>query len=302
MDATSAGDWSPKHGSGIDDRQKSLESARTDDRPRTAVKKFVSIADGRGVSSTGVHDLPGSELELLGLARFWLWERHVKENLPRILVDGELRTVFQPIYKLTEHGSSIGGYEALTRFPSAPGIPVALWFRVAVEIGYGTQLEIAAARTALKSAELLPSGALLFLNSSVDAVNELIGVIDAPAATVIDIPMRAVRDPDLATAVRRLRREGLMVSIDDVPLSSFHALRDDLGAIEPDFVKVDVLEGLAHNVMGRFNLAEGAVWCHDNNVEIVAERAERQEDLVMLFDLGVDWAQGFSLSEPIAML
>lgn len=253
-------------------------------------------------SGTGVHDLPGSELELMGLARFWLWERHVREQLPRILVDGELRTVFQPIYRLTQEGSTIGAYEALTRFPTAPGIPVALWFRVAREIGYGAKLEIAAAQSALKSADLLPSGMRLFLNSSVEAVNELIGVIDSPTGpTVVDLPVGALRHPDLSTTVNRLRREGLEISIDDVPLSSFHALRGQLAAISPDFVKVDVLEGIAHDVMARFNLAEGAVWCHDNDAAIVAERAERHEDLVMLFDLGVDWAQGFSLSEPLVM-
>lgn len=251
-----------------------------------------------------LHDLPGSEFELLGLARFWLWERFIKEHLPRTLVDGGLTTVFQPIHRLSDVGTEARAHEALTRFPTAPGIPVSLWFRVARETGFGTPLEVAAVRSALKSVDLLPEESLLFLNASVDAVNELLGAVDIETKSrlVVDIPLKDTHHPDCITAINRLRREGARIAVDDVPLASLHELRPHLTSIEPDYIKVDVLVGLAQNLMGRFNLAEGAVWCHDGGIEIVAERVEQREDLAMLFDLGVDWAQGFSLSEPVVML
>jgi EAL domain-containing protein (putative c-di-GMP-specific phosphodiesterase class I) len=254
-------------------------------------------------SRTDLHDLPGSELELLGFARFWLWERFIQDNLPRVLGDEELTTVFQPVYRLSETGHVIEAYEALARFPAAHSIPVALWFRVARKTGLGTQLEMAAIRSSLRAAELLPDDSALFLNASVETVDELIDVLDsAPERElVVDIPFADVRHADFSVAVDRLRRQGVRIAMDDVPLGDLHRQRTRLTAIEPDYVKVDVLVGLAHNVMGSFNLAEAAVWCHEGGIEIIAERVETQEDLVVLGDLGVDWAQGFSLSEPIVM-
>jgi EAL domain-containing protein (putative c-di-GMP-specific phosphodiesterase class I) len=269
------------------------------------IKIFGPIADGADVSSrTHLHDLPGSELELLGFARFWLWERFIEDHLPRVLVDDDLTTVFQPIYRLTEEDHVVEAYEALARFPVAYSIPVALWFRIARKIGFGTQLEMAAIKAALRSADLLPEDSSLFINASVETLTELIGVVDSGTRNrlVIDIPFADLSHPDFITAVNRLRREGIKISVDDVPLSDLHIHRPMLTTLEPDYVKVDVLVGLAHNVMGTVNLAEAAVWCHDAEIDIIAERVERHEDLVMLGDLGVDWAQGFSLSEPLVML
>lgn len=268
-------------------------------------KNSSSIADGSVVSSrTDLHDLPGSELELLGFARFWLWERFIQDHLPQVLVDQELTTVFQPVYRLTETGHVIEAYEALTRFPASYSIPVALWFRVARKTGLGTELEMTAIRSALKAAELLPDDSALILNASVDTVPELIEVLDsAPGRElVVDIPFADVRHAGFSVALERLRRRAVGIAMDDVPLGDLHRQRTRLTAIEPDYVKVDVLVGLAHNVMGSFNLAEAAVWCHEAGIEIMAERVERNEDLIMLGDLGVDWAQGFSLSEPTVML
>jgi EAL domain-containing protein (putative c-di-GMP-specific phosphodiesterase class I) len=204
-------------------------------------------------SSDLLHGVAGSELELRFFARFWEWERFVRENLPGVLEERLVTSLFQTLFSLNEGLVVPCGYEALARFPTGPRIPVGLWFRTARVVGLGAELDRLAAGTAAESCSLLPAE----------------------------------------------RSSAVAISLDDTPLDQLFDLRREIEAARPDYLKVDVLVGLFDSPMGRFNLAEGAAWCRDFGIVMIAERVEALEDLEMLYELGVEMAQGYSLARPV---
>lgn len=237
----------------------------------------------------------------MALARYWEWERAVERALPQIVADGDIKTLFQPIYRI-RHGLPIArGFEALSRFPASPRIPLGLWFRIAGELDLARDLEIAAVRAALRSLVRLPNAAFLCVNASLDSVPELVEIIPGSLhdRLIIDLPYSAVRDPRGEEMFHVLRQARAGVAVDDVPLEDLHVLRPILSKLRPDCIKVDVLTGLAGSPMARFNLAEGSAWCQEVGITLIAERVERVADLTVLETVGVEWAQGYSLSRPV---
>lgn len=249
-----------------------------------------------------LHALPGSESDLRLFARFWEWERNVKAELPRVLADRDIETVFQPIFRITEKTPTPCGYEALTRFPIAPDVPAGLWFRTAREVGLGHDLELLAAETAIDHRRLLPTDCFLNINASLNTAADLASRISPKIGVplVIDIPYNPVlSSPDLHPVCEALRAEGARISLDDTPLDQLHNLKPTIRRIQPNYLKIDVLVGLYDNPMGRFNLAEAATWCQDEGIALLAERVESPQDLKLLNHLGVELAQGYSLARPV---
>lgn len=248
-----------------------------------------------------LHSLPGSESELRFFARFWEWERAVKVNLPRVLQERSVSTVFQTIFHLDEGHALPCGYEALARFPIAPAIPVGLWFRIGHEMGLGGQLEQVAASAAVDSSgRVLTADHFLNLNTSLAGAIDLVCTIspDLDAPLVVDVPCTSLQKKSSAYLFEHLQSLRAQVSLDDTPLDQIHGLRQSISAARPQYVKVDVLSGLYDNAMGRFNLAEAATWCRDTGIGLIAERVEKPEDLELLHGLGVEMAQGYSLAPP----
>lgn len=268
-------------------------------------KNSLDISDIQKVatSSSLVHRLPGTESDLLALTQLWQWEQHIRDHLPTVLTEQTVAVAFQTVFDLSSGRPSPHGYEALARFPTAPQIPVGLWFRIAHEIGLGTQLELTAAETAVATSARLPDSSTIFVNSS---LNNVKGVAQHSAArsetqVVVDIPAAAIHDPDWEDTIDYLRQLGVRVAVDDTPLDLLHELKPALLAVAPDYIKVDVLVGLVDNPMGRFNLADAASWCQTSNIILITERVEDPQDLELLHDLGVDCAQGYSLAEPAGL-
>lgn len=254
-------------------------------------------------STSPIHRLPGSESDLLALTKLWQWEQHIRDHLPTVLTEPTVGVAFQTVFDLSSGSPSPYGYEALARFPTAPQIPVGLWFRIAHEIGLGTQLELTAAETAVQASARVPDNSTVFVNSS---LNNVKGVAQHSAArseaqVVVDTPAAAIHDPDWKDTIGYLRQLGVRVAVDDTPLDLLHQLKPALLAVPPDYIKVDVLIGLVDNPMGRFNLADAASWCQSSNIILIAERVENPQDLALLHDLGVDCAQGYSLARPAGL-
>lgn len=237
----------------------------------------------------------------MALARYWEWERAVERDLPRVISEGEIQTLFQPIYRIS-HGLPVArGFEALSRFPASPRIPLGLWFRIARELDLARDLEMAAVRAAIRSLVRVPGEAFLCVNASLGSVPELVEIIPRSLhdKLIIDLPYSAVRDSAGEEMFGLLRGAHAGVAIDDVPLEDLHALQPVLSELRPDCIKVDVLTGLADSPMARFNLAEGSAWCLKVGITLIAERVERVADLTVLEAVGVEWAQGYSLSRPV---
>ena len=239
----------------------------------------------------------------MALARFWEWERTVEKELPRIVAEDDLRILFQPIYRLLRGVPIARGFEALSRFPVAPRIPVGLWFRTARELGMARDLEMAAIRAALRSLTRVSDEAFLCINASVDSVPPLVDVLPLSLRerVIIDLPYSALHEAGGEEMFHLLRQSRAGVAVDDVPLEDLHHLRPTLAELRPDCIKVDVLTGLAESPMARFNLTEGSAWCQAAGITLIAERVERVADLAVLEGVGVGWAQGYSLSRPVEL-
>ena len=222
-------------------------------------------------------------------------------ELPRVVAEDDIQILFQPIYRILRGLPVARGFEALSRFPIAPRIPLGLWFRTAHQLRLANELELAAARAAIKSVSRLSAQAFLCVNASLESVTDLIDIIPESLhqRLIIDLPYSSVRDPRAEELFHALRQGGAGIAIDDVPLDDLHLLRPALLQLRPDCIKVDVLTGLAESPMARFNLAEGSAWCQQAGINLIAERVERMADLSVLSGVGVEWAQGYSLSRPV---
>jgi len=225
----------------------------------------------------------------------------VIHELPRVVAEDDIQILFQPIYRILRGLPVARGFEALSRLPIAPRIPLGLWFRTAHQLRLANELELAAARAAIKSVSRLSAQAFLCVNASLESVTDLIDIIPESLhqRLIIDLPYSSVRDPRAEELFHALRQGGAGIAIDDVPLDDLHLLRPALLQLRPDCIKVDVLTGLAESPMARFNLAEGSAWCQQAGINLIAERVERMADLSVLSGVGVEWAQGYSLSRPV---
>lgn len=233
-------------------------------------------------------------------ARVWEWERTVRDLLPGVISNGELVCLFQPIYELRAGVPLSRGYEALARFPNAPRIPIELWFRIAHATGQGVELELAAANKAIDSLIRFPHSAFLFLNASLATADVLARSLSPGVASrlVIDIPYSSGLELRSRQVFEDLRAIGAKVSIDDVPVYDLEYVTQQLHGLRPNYMKVDVNAGLSDNTTRMAQLAKGSAWCHEAGINLLAERVETARDLLTLAEVGIEWAQGYSLARP----
>jgi EAL domain-containing protein (putative c-di-GMP-specific phosphodiesterase class I) len=217
-----------------------------------------------------------------------------------VISNSEIICLFQPIYELRAGVPLSHGYEALARFPHAPRIPVGLWFRVAHDIGRGVELELAAASRAMESLNRFHHSAYLFLNASVATAAVLAESLTAGVASrlVIDIPYSTGMGNGSRQVFEDLAAIGAKISIDDVPIYDLDYVSQHLHGLRPQYVKVDVNAGLSDNTTRMAQLARGSAWCHEAGIILVAERVETARDLLTLAEVGIEWAQGYSLARP----
>jgi EAL domain-containing protein (putative c-di-GMP-specific phosphodiesterase class I) len=171
---------------------------------------------------------------------------------------------------------------------------------MAHDSGQGVQLELAAAHQAIDSLIRLPYGAFLCLNASVDTAAALAKELGVGVASrlVIDIPYTIGCHDRRIPALESLRTIGAEISIDDVPIHDLENVCQQMGGLRPSFIKVDALAGISGSSTRITQLAHGAAWCHEAGINLVAERVQSARDLVTLTEVGVEWAQGYSLARP----
>jgi EAL domain-containing protein (putative c-di-GMP-specific phosphodiesterase class I) len=239
----------------------------------------------------------------MAMARYWEWERTVARELPEVISSGRIEILFQPIYRLHQGLPAARGFEALARFPTAPRIPLGLWFRTAREMGITTQLEMEAIRAIFKTERRIPGEAFLCVNASVDSLPLLAGSIPSglQGRVIVDLPYSALTSPGIDDSSELLRASGAGVAIDDVALEDLELQRDRILELRPDCVKVDVAEGVAATGRARSDLVAAVEWCNQAGITLMAERVERVTDLAVLEASGVKWAQGLSLSPPLEL-
>ena len=232
--------------------------------------------------------------------------RVLRERIEDVLAQGRLLTVWQPIFSLST--GRVAGVEALTRFDHPVEQPPWAWFRDAHEVGLGTELELAAIRSALSAAGRLPEGVYLSLNASPAAVlsGELTtAILSAPIPAdriVLELTEHtSIGDYEaLAAALDQLRARKVRLAVDDAG-AGFASFRHIL-QLAPDIIKLDqsITQGITDSPAQRALASALVMFAGEvGQTTVVAEGIEESVDLSTLSSVGVHQAQGFYLGRPV---
>lgn len=225
------------------------------------------------------------------------------------MLDAGIDAAYQPIVNLGS--GAVIAYEALAR-PRHPDAPNPLVFFAALE---RAGLRLAGERTAFEAAMLgarygLPQ-VKLFVNASpttlIDASFDVLELLDlaeryhlSPSDLVIEVTeSEEIEDIEaLALRIRRLRRLGVGVAVDDA--GAGHASFKVITRLRPSYIKLDrdLVSGV--DVDGaRHAFIESMVrFARQIGSRLIAEGIETEGELSCLAGLGVEAGQGYFLARP----
>lgn len=237
------------------------------------------------------------------------------EDLDQILRQGLLTPHYQPVADLF-HGR-IHGYESLIRGPADHllHLPDALLAAARAQGRY-RELEMACLRAGLLRYAASGLRGKLFLNLSAGGVLQhwqvsgralpevLLGDSGVPAGNVIIELAEYDHAHDdmhaLTQALSCLRERGMRIALDDYGVG--HASLRLWSELRPDLVKID--RYFFHGISGDASRQQ-LVRCVLNAAQclgtpVLAEGIETAEDLSVVRDLGIRYAQGWLLGKPAA--
>src|SRR6202049_3831369 len=241
-----------------------------------------------------------------------------REAVRRLVEEGRLETVFQPIWKLD--AELLLGVEALSRPDPSYGLSgPAEAFDIAEQIGLVHQLDVLCVKNALACAPDLEPGVLLFLNLSpltldLDAAANawLAPAVEraglSPQAVVVEVTERfGGRAAAVGKCLQRLRQQGFKVAVDDI--GTGNSGLDMLRKLHAEFVKLDrsVVVAAATESGARAVLMAMAAFAGQTGAFVIAEGIEDEETLQFLRRIGhgdlssdtiIQGGQGFGLGRP----
>lgn len=229
-----------------------------------------------------------------------------------IIHGSKLSAVFQPIVDL--RGSSLFGYEALTRGPADSCLhsPIAL-FESAARYGLMSALEFACRELACRRFTQLNGTGKLFLNVSPMSLVEpgyqrgmthrILEQLGIPADRIIIELSEQYPLGDytlMRNATTHFRQMGFQIAMDD--LGSGYAGLRAWSELRPDYVKVDrhFIEQVDQEPVKREFLRSIMEIASELGCLVVAEGIETAEQLATVRALGVHFGQGYFLGRPEA--
>jgi diguanylate cyclase (GGDEF)-like protein len=241
-----------------------------------------------------------------------------KEALRRLIDEGRLTTLFQPIWNFD--AKTLLGVEALTRPDPSYGFSgPAEVFDIAEQIGRVHQLDVLCVENALRFAPELKPGVLLFINLSpltldLDAEAEawLAPAVERaglqPQAVVVEVTERfGGRTASVVKRLKRLREQGFKIAIDDV--GTGNAGLEMLRRIDAEFVKLDrsIVAAAVTESSARAVLMAMAAFARQTGAFVIAEGIEDEDTLRFLRGIDerdlsahaiIQGGQGFGLGRP----
>jgi EAL domain-containing protein (putative c-di-GMP-specific phosphodiesterase class I) len=210
---------------------------------------------------------------------------------------------YQPIVRPLDR--SVFGYEALLRSgePSLPSPGAVL--DAAERLG---KLELLGSRVRARAAAVMPqmSGAVLFVNLHPrELADESLFGSDAPLgriakAVVLEITERAALEglQDVRERVRRLRRMGFRLAVDD--LGAGYAGLTSFATLEPEVVKFDMtlIRGIDTSDVKRRIVDKMTALARDMGILVVAEGVETVAEQRTLESIGCELMQGYLFARP----
>jgi diguanylate cyclase (GGDEF)-like protein len=242
-----------------------------------------------------------------------------KEAVLRLIEEGRLETLFQPIWNL--NAQTLLGVEALTRPDPSYGLSgPAEAFDIAEQIGRVHQLDVLCIENALRLAPTLGPGVLLFLNLSpltldMDAETDawLAPAVEraglTPQTVVVEVTERfGGRTDRVITRLKHLREQGFKIAVDDV--GTGNSGLEMLSKIDAEFVKLDrsIITGAATEPSARAVLMAMATFARQTGAFVIAEGIEDEDVLQFLraineghqlaSDAIIQGGQGYGLGRP----
>jgi EAL domain-containing protein (putative c-di-GMP-specific phosphodiesterase class I)/FixJ family two-component response regulator len=264
-------------------------------------------AEGATALSEGLSDHLIAEMGELGRAERACNDaaRARYERLSQLLQPGGSSATYQPVVHLRT--GCVAGYEALTDFTQEPAFTTEDIFREAHQVGLGVELELHTARLAVAGfqAELErspttylavnASPGLLYRPALLEALSEL-----PPDRVIVEITEQRQFDSydQLRETVCLVHERGLRVAVDDMG-SGFAGLQR-LVDVRPEIVKLDraLTSEIDTDPPRRALVTAMRQFADDMGITVVAEGIEREEQLVVLRDIGIDCGQGYLLGRP----
>jgi EAL domain-containing protein (putative c-di-GMP-specific phosphodiesterase class I) len=204
-------------------------------------------------------------------------------------------------------GDSVIGYEALMRGPKgAPYESPPLAFAMAATLDI---LETLDCRCIARASAIDVDG-LLFLNvhpRTIARHDEFWSLLSTFGNELARVPQRvvfeivehsAVREAELPRTLQEIRALGFRIAVDDLGEGSAGLRR--LVELSPDFAKIDrfFVDGIDRDPKRRAVVAAIASIGRELNTRIIAEGVEREDELSVLRDLGVELVQGYLFGRP----
>ncbi len=231
--------------------------------------------------------------------------RVISERIRRVLHDGGISMVFQPVFEVP--GGRVVGCEALARFPDGPARGPDRWFADAAAVGAGPELEVAAVAEAMSHLPDLPPHLFLAVNVSPSAamapgLHALIDRVDGSRIILELTEHVPVEDYDaVCDGLAALRAHGVRLALDDMG-AGYAGFRHLLG-LRPDVIKLDIslTRDIDRDAVRRALASALVSFAADVDAQVVAEGVENAEELETLTGLSVPWVQGFHLGRPVDM-
>ena len=238
---------------------------------------------------------------------------HIKEALDYIIINKEIRTVFQPIVSLRD--GSVLGHEALSRITCKSEIKNPdMLFNAAEKYNCLWQLELLCRTKALEAAFVFmipPYSKKLFINVNpytmhdelfkegftkeflkqynIDPKNIIFEITEKNVVTDIN---------SFKSTISYYKNQDYSIAIDDAGsgYSGLNLITD----VNPHFIKLDMnlIRGIDKDRL-KFSLVKGMVeFSKASNISIIAEGIESYEELETIINLGVQYGQGYFIQKP----
>lgn len=240
-----------------------------------------------------------------------------REKILELLDNDFFTSHFQPIFSAKD--GTVFGYEALARIKENKlNINIKELFRIAMLTDTISLLDVKCRENAIHIASRLgitETGKYLFVNVCPEVLldpahregitDELVDKYGISREKVIlEITEEgAIEDYSLFhRAVLYYKNRGYKIAIDD--FGSGYAGLKMLSVIEPDFVKIDrhFISNIDKATV-KYNLVDAiASVCHRMGIKVIAEGVEREEEIKVLMNIGVDLLQGYYLCKPSPIL
>ena len=232
--------------------------------------------------------------------------------LEKIMTPGEVRSIYQPIFRMSESETEIFALESLTRGPRGTNIESAdVLFEYARRKRKEDVVDLTCLKSAIRNAVALPNFGKLFVNVHASTMAKNQCFVDSlecicsffsfpPSNLVIEVIEHSPYwdRGEFVLSTRRLRELGVQIAVDDlgVAYSSFKVILD----VNPDYLKIDmyITRGCHNDRIRRSMIESFLLLGRDAGAELIAEGMEDAQDLHTLQSMGIPMFQGYLLAKP----